>query len=41
MIKRDVPDPKKRNQGIILTIDAENEAGYAKTLELINQLKAR
>ncbi|CCP24369.1 putative immunoglobulin-blocking virulence protein [Mycoplasmopsis cynos] len=40
LIKRDVPDPKKRNQGIILTIDAENEAGYAKTLELINQLKA-
>ncbi|MBU4690943.1 putative immunoglobulin-blocking virulence protein [Mycoplasma zalophi] len=34
-------DPDQINDGYVVEIDAANEAGYSKTLELINKLKAK
>lgn len=40
-ITRDVKEEGRRNEGLILTIDAANSSGYAKTLKLIQDLQAK
>ncbi|WP_051521831.1 putative immunoglobulin-blocking virulence protein [Mycoplasma leonicaptivi] len=39
-LTRQTPDPKLRNDGIVVTFDAANRSGYQKTLKFIKDLEA-